>query len=420
MRTRVFGRTMGVAAALVCAASAAGAPLDTGTPSSVGAIRFVADVAVAPSADGGGVIRITYSLNYDALPFLRTDDGYVSRYEVTAIVYDSDGRQVTGDSWRRTVAVATYEETNDRRPAVADVLEFPVGPGRYALKLEVASLDTRATGRIERSVRVPEMVPGELTFGTMTFESRESRPGLADTTVLNPTRVYGEDDPTAVVRIPVYGAPGTSYVLELSVLDARGIPQKHRTDTIEQTGFRTEYVYEFTVLDLEVGAHELKAELRPAGDGAPSTARSRFRVVTSPMSWGKDPEKMIAQISYVATRDEIERLTSVPPERRGPLWDEFWAAHDPEPATEVNEFKTEFLRRLGYANAQFKSVIEGWQTDMGRIYIQHGEPDDIESQPVGQMLNAWEVWYYYNEHTKYVFIDREGFGEYVLYETDRI
>jgi len=57
---------------------------------------------------------------------------------------------------------------------------------------------------------------------------------------------------------------------------------------------------------------------------------------------------------------------------------------------------------------------------MGRVYIQYGEPDDVDSQPVGRMLNAWETWYYYSEHTKFIFVDREGFGEYTLVEKSRI
>jgi GWxTD domain-containing protein len=218
----------------------------------------------------------------------------------------------------------------------------------------------------------------------------------------------------------VYGVEGATYVVKLSVEDERGTFQKGITDTVTQSGFLTEYRWEFSVLDLEVGYYVLDAEVRPLPHGDKSEAKARFRVVTSPLSWGQDPEKMLDQISYVTTREEVERLASAPPEERGPLWEEFWASHDPDPLTEENEFKIEFLRRLGYANSHFRSIVEGWQTDMGRIYIQHGEPDDIDSQPIGQNLNAWEIWYYYAEHTKYVFIDRRGFGEFTLYETSRI
>ena len=395
--------------------------MDAGTPASIGGIRFAVDVAVAPAANGEGAVRMNYAVTYDALHFLRHGDGYRARYEITAILYDRAGRQVTGDSWRRTVEVATYEETNERGTAGADELEFFVPPGRYRLKLELTSLDTRAVGRIERTVTVPRMKPGELALGTVLYENEGAGASQDDVEpVLNRSRAYGEDNPGVRVTIPIYGTPDSRYELEIEVRDGRGLLKKSHADTVLQTGFLLEYVYEFTVLDLEVGAHVLEVEVTTLDEGKEISARSRFRVVTSPLSWGQDEEKMLAQISYVATRDEMDLLTSVPPEERGPVWDEFWAGRDPDPTTPVNDFKTEFLRRLGYANAQFRSIIEGWQTDMGHIYIQYGEPDDIDSQPVGQTLNAWEIWYYYSEHTKYIFVDREGFGEFALHEVSRI
>jgi GWxTD domain-containing protein len=419
MNRRLLAPLLAAAVAAACVASAA-APIDVGTPPSTGTIRFAADVSVAPAADGGGTVSVAYTVNYRSLNFLRRDDGYRARYEVTAILYDGDGRQVTGDNWRHSVFVDTYEKTNSRLKEESDTVTFSVSPGRYTLKLEMRSLDTRASGFIERRVDVPEMLPGALTLGTMVFERRDPAGGAGPGMVLNPTRAYGEELPTAVVRIPIYGAPGTRYVLDATVSDHRGALAKSKSDTLEQTHFLTESVYEFSVLDMEVGSYVIKAVVRPLPDGDESSVRARFRVVTSPLSWGQDQDKMIAQISYVAGREEVERLRSVPPELRDVAWDEFWDRHDPDTATEENEFKTEFLRRLAYANATFSSLVEGWQTDMGRVYIQNGEPDEIESEPVGQMLNAWEIWYYYGEHTKYVFVDREGFGEFILYETSRI
>ncbi len=395
--------------------------MDAGTPASIGGVRFAADVAVVPSANGEGTVKVSYAVMYDALHFLRHGDGYRARYEITAILYDRKGHQVTGDSWCEMVMVATYDETNERHTASADELLFFVPPGRYSLKLELTSLDTRAVGIIERDVTVPRMVPGELSLGTVIFETGEAGGGEdAAEPALNPSRAYGEHHPDVRVRIPVYGTPDSRYAIGITVRDGRGLLKKSHEDTLVQTHFLREYVYEFTVLDLEVGAHALEVEVTPLPEGKEVSARSRFRVVTSPLSWGEDEEKMLAQISYVATRDEMDFLSSVPPEERGPVWDEFWAGRDPDPATEINEFKAEFLRRLGYANAQFRSIVEGWQTDMGRTYIQYGEPDDIDSQPIGQMLNAWEIWYYYSDHTKYIFVDKEGFGEFVLHEITRI
>jgi GWxTD domain-containing protein len=417
-RSIIAARLLFAAAALLSllvAAPACGAPVDYGTPPSAGGMRFAVDVSAVPSAESAGAIRVQYSVTYDALHFLRYQDGYRARYELTVVIYRG-GRQVTGDSWRRTVEVATYEETGARGAAGEEQFEFALPPGDYTVKVEIESVDTRAKGSVERKIRIEAMKEGELALGTVMFEVESEDGGTA----LNPARVYGEENPEMIVRVPVYGKPGATYELDYRIKDRSGNIKSSVIDTVAQTALMTEHVHKFNVLQLEIGFHILEVTARPLPSGREVSARARFRVVTSPLSWGQDEEKMLAQISYVATREEMEFLNSVPPEERGPVWEEFWKKRDPDPSTEVNEFKEEFLRRLGHANSEFRSIIEGWQTDMGRVYIQHGEPDEVDSQPIGQMLNAWEIWYYYSEHTKFVFEDKEGFGEFVLYEVSRI
>lgn len=396
--------------------------IDSGMLPTVGGIRFAADVVATPSIEGRGAIEITYAVIYDELLFLKTEDGkFRSRLEVTAVVYDEEGRQIAGDSWRKTVETDSYEQTNSRAEALREVITLPVEPGTYRLKLEIRSLDTRAFGVTERRIDVPEIAPGGLAIGTLIFERRKyADPEAANIFARNPTREYGEEYPTVRLRIPIYADPGTRLELRWSVVDGDRLTQLSGVDTVAQSSFLTEYVREFSVLGLQVGPYIMRVDVRPTTGGDEEIARSRFLVITSPKSWGEDFEKMVAQISYVATRDEVERILDADPEDRDRAWQDFWDSRDPDPATPENEFKIEFLRRLGYANTRFRSVVEGWQTDMGRVYIQYGEPDDIDSQPIGKMLHAWETWYYYSEHKKFIFVDKEGFGEFRLVETSPI
>jgi GWxTD domain-containing protein len=283
------------------------------------------------------------------------------------------------------------------------------------------SVDTEASGTIERELFVPEIEPGGVTVGTPVFESKAVHSETQSSTyVPNPLREYGEERPVVRVRVPVYGDTATVYDMSIEVLTDRGDVVESFGDTLEPDGFRTDLVREFGVLDYEVGTYVLRVRAQGRERGGSGAARASFRVVTSPKSWGGDFETMIDQVSYVATRDEVERIVETPPEDRDGAWEAFWASRDPDPTTPANEFKREFLRRIGYANMHFRSTVPGWRTDMGRIYIQYGEPDDVESQPIGRMLNAWEVWYYYRDHVKFTFVDREGYGEFVLAEKSRI
>lgn len=408
---------------LVALSSGAGAlsRYEAGPLASMGEIGFSADVLAVPQLSGGVTVRITYTVAFDELFFVRHEDRFRARYEVTAILYDRHENQVAGDSWIRSVEVDDYAETNASRRAKRDALEITVEPGDYRLRLEIRSLDTRAFGLIERPLEIPEVAPGRLVVGSLVFE-RETTGDSARQGDFgpNPTHRYGQDRPTIRVRIPVYGDPGARYLLRAAARQDDGYLSVVFEDTVVQSSWETVHTLDFSALDLEVGTYELDATIVPLTDGPESRARDYFLVVTSPRSWGEDFDKMVAQISYVASRTEVERLLEAAEDERDEAWEAFWEGRDPTPGTEDNEFRDEFLRRLGHANTHFRTTAEGWQTDMGRIYIQYGEPDDIDSHPIGKTLDAWEIWYYYEHHRKFLFIDRDGFGEYKLVDTSPI
>src|SRR5579864_7829983 len=70
-------------------------------------------------------------------------------------------------------------------------------------------------------------------------------------------------------------------------------------------------------------------------------------------------------------------------EERDNFIEAFWQRRDPTPDTEENEYKEEHYARIAYANEHFAAGIPGWKSDRGRIYIQYGKPDEIESHPSG-------------------------------------
>src|SRR5690242_8239758 len=89
-------------------------------------------------------------------------------------------------------------------------------------------------------------------------------------------------------------------------------------------------------------------------------------------------------VRYIITDEEraaFKQLSN--DEERDNFIEAFWARRDPTPDTVENEFKEEHYARIAYANEHFAAGIPGWKTDRGRIYIQYGPPDEIESHPSG-------------------------------------
>jgi GWxTD domain-containing protein len=90
------------------------------------------------------------------------------------------------------------------------------------------------------------------------------------------------------------------------------------------------------------------------------------------------------EVVYIITDEEKKAFKQLATdEEREQFVEQFWLRRDPTPDTEENEYREEHYRRIAYANERFASGIPGWKTDRGRIYIEYGPPDEIESHPSG-------------------------------------
>ncbi|MFC1548292.1 GWxTD domain-containing protein, partial [Candidatus Neomarinimicrobiota bacterium] len=79
-----------------------------------------------------------------------------------------------------------------------------------------------------------------------------------------------------------------------------------------------------------------------------------------------------------------------------------------------NEVMDEYYRRVAYSDTHFKSYQAGWETDLGMVYIIYGPPDDIERYPFELDSKPYQIWYYYEQHWRFVFVDQNMFGDYRL------
>jgi len=131
-----------------------------------------------------------------------------------------------------------------------------------------------------------------------------------------------------------------------------------------------------------------------------------------------------------AERDVFENLST--PEEKEVFIEQFWQMRDTDRRTMINEFKEEHYRRIAYANEHFASGKAGWLTDRGRVYVIHGQPNEIESHPSGgfyarpqhegggvTVTYPFEVWRYrfiegLGQNIELEFVDRNSTGRYRL------
>jgi GWxTD domain-containing protein len=133
-------------------------------------------------------------------------------------------------------------------------------------------------------------------------------------------------------------------------------------------------------------------------------------------------------VPYIITPAEKKLFLSLPNEiERGKFIESFWKKRDPSVSTPENEFKIEYLRRIGFANKFFgTSGIAGWRTERGRIYILLGPPTEVQrdfnpANSAGFFQGPKETWQYWDlpnpklpYNMEFVFVDKFGNGNYVL------
>lgn len=129
-------------------------------------------------------------------------------------------------------------------------------------------------------------------------------------------------------------------------------------------------------------------------------------------------DDLFEKSKYIATGDEIDQyedIDSVSAKREFIF--KFWQKRDPQPSTEENEFKTEYMYRLGYVAERYGSIYkDGYKTDRGRVYLMYGEPDQIDRYPNETDMKPYEIWYYNSMEggVYFVFGDISGFSDYEM------
>ncbi len=136
-------------------------------------------------------------------------------------------------------------------------------------------------------------------------------------------------------------------------------------------------------------------------------------------------------VAYIISDQERKAFLSLSnDEERDAFIEQFWRRRNPNPDSPDNEAREEHYRRIAYANEHYAAGKPGWKTDRGRIYIEWGAPDSIDSHPSGGLYDRpfnegggttttfpFEVWHYrylpgIGENINIEFVDSCQCGDY--------
>ncbi len=378
-------------------------------------------------------LEIYYSFNRGELEFAREGEIYEASLFLNLTIEDQLGDTVENRMWNRRSRVDRPEDAQADY-MILDEAAVLLRPGDYLMKFSVTDLGSEHRGEANLELKARAFGEDALLLSDMELafqiepDTGTGRFTKAGRKILpNPSGVFTHGMGIVYCYAELYNLtvlPGadSDYVLSFSVLDSTEKKVKDfGSQTRKKPGNSAVVLSGINISTLPQGNYILQVEAKDEESKQQAFVSKDFTILSEgaegegSLASSEEVDRFEQDVAYIAVTKELEMFDQLTPEGRRRFIEEFWRKRDPNPDTPINEFKIEHYRRIGYANSHFSRTREakdGWNMDMGRIYILHGEPSDIERHLLSAENKSWEQWNY-NElqgGVYFIFIDEDGYG----------
>ncbi len=400
-RTRPPLILLGVLAGMmICAPACPAAELEVPGPSE-GDIVFYADVATFYGGNGRNTEEVYCTVPNDQIKFIDIGTGFKGDLVYEVAVYDMEGEEVSRSEKRMEVFAETEAEVADRSVIQVFQSSFQVHPGRYTVKVTIEDvnapkkaivsylLNKKKTGAVELAIDSGRFGRGEVALSDIEFARSLSRrsSGVFEKSgyevVPNPRRLYGLLIKELALFFEIYdlteGGAGDSLVTVYTIVNRSGDTIFTERRAVRLSGWSSGNVALFDITSLAAGTYVLRVEVEEDGGRVLAATQAKFDVAWTVLSWGKQKHEIEEEMLHVMKESEMEEFRSLSTGAREEYLTRFWQELDPTPGTLENEALEEHYRRVNYADLHFATDVRGALSDMGRLYIKYGPPDDIQT-----------------------------------------
>jgi GWxTD domain-containing protein len=386
---------------------------------------FFLDNAAFKDKPDSSRLEIYYLVFNDFLTFLKVGEKYKSQYEIELTIFNRENKQVTASSIEKEYWLNSYKESINPKGYIINQSNLYLPSGHYKLRARLIDKNSSNQAKLEKDFIVPPWGEKELEFSDIEFcrlieevkdSSQFSKQG--NSFIPSVSLIFGEETPELCIYYELY--PGDEKIKEVLALflvkDPENQKVKEESTWVSLNSSRVSQVKKFSVQTLPVGKYNLEIKWQDKKGKVLAKTQKQFEMRWSVLNQVKlNYEKMVDVLRYVASDKERDALKKTKPEERVQKWQEFWKSKDPTPDTPENELEKEYFKRIEFANENFGIFDkEGWQTDLGMVYIKYGKPDEIDKHPFERETKPYQTWYYYRLNKEFIFIDETGYGDYEL------
>ena len=385
-------------------------------------------------------VEIYYSYNRKELEFVPKEEGWVATVLMQLTILDEQGNVAESRMWNTLSKVKDAKEAETVDFMIIDQLGTNLSPGNYRISLKATDVNSMYSGEATVDAEVKKFfIQGlqlsdlELAFG-IEADTTVGRFTKAERKILpNPSRVFTHKGGMVYFYAELYNlvdAPDANpeYELRFRVLDTDAKKVKDfGKQTQTKPGNSAVVMSGINIGTLAGGEYDLELEAKDKETKKKVYSTRRFMVIrelTEEELIAEEIKRFKQDVAYIASPGQLDMFDQLNFSGKKNYIDEFWRKKDSDPETPENEFKMEHYRRINLANLRFSRTREsndGWNSDMGRVYILYGEPSEIERHPSTRGEKPWEQWNYHELEggVYFIFLDEDGYGVYRLVHSDK-
>lgn len=374
------------------------------------------------------ILLIDYQIPYRNMVFLAQKGAFFSELLITVNISDQDSliytRSVTDN-----VGITNKFDAGSARKSYLNRLRFALDPGIYTVDFKARDINSKR--EFNWSFEVETLHPDEIVSDielcskvvadTTSFMSKFKRGNVIYQS--EPSILFAKEDIDFInLYFELYTNPtelDDSVFFTLSVENADSLVNELYQDL--KPGSANEGItLKIPIADLAPGKYTGFLNVQ-AGE---SYAQREFTFIVVEMPeitrfLFADPDEEYKLMRYfMGSRLPGDWASlEIPTKRRfiTGFWDQMAALNQLEPDQTIDLIR----QRVDYCNRSFSHFDKGWTTDLGRIYIRNGAPDEIEkdqsSDETRYVRKDYQIWKYGGKiKAVYLFVDIQMSGNYKL------
>ena len=365
-------------------------------------------------------LSILASMPFDQLSFQKENlEKFKAEYEVSLAVYDASDQAIFSDFLKKTEYTNQYRFTNSNRLKSTANFKVNFGTGKYLIKCQIRDLQGGKVYVKNLPYEIKTVEKKNLILSNLSIY--EIADGLK--TISNDL-IFKDQRGNLSVEFKAY--KNTNDSLWYSVIAKNNENKVLYTKVLDKFDYNENH---FVKVAIEIPKQRLNdSQIQLAiqakiGSKVIDELKTilNFQWTFYPLN-KKDMKIALEQMTYIMNFDSIDYYSNSSLKESQDFFKRFWVNQSKVGTVDDGlSLMKEYYKRVAFSNRYFSSFQQentGWKSDLGRIYIKFGPPDDIIKDeyidPYRKTRLPRITWSYFKMRQRFYFYDRTGFNDYEL------